>query len=122
MKLAFRMLIKTPFLTTVAIVSLALGIGANASIFSLFDQLLLRPLPVDRPRELVNLGAPGPKPGSISCNDAGNCDAVFSYPMFRDLEHEAVFAGLAGHRIFGANLAYHSQTVNGSGVMVTGSY
>jgi hypothetical protein len=64
LKLAFRRLLKTPFVSLVAIVSLALGIGANAAIFSLYDQTLLRPLPVVRPAELVNLSAPGPKPGS----------------------------------------------------------
>ena len=46
LKLAVRRLLKTPFVSLVAIVSLALGIGANAAIFSLFDQTLLRPLPV----------------------------------------------------------------------------
>ena len=48
-RLALRALFKSPFLTSVAIVSLALGIGANAAIYSLFDQLLLRPLPVNAP-------------------------------------------------------------------------
>jgi hypothetical protein len=46
LKFALRTLFKTPFVTIVAIVSLALGIGANAAIFSLFDQLLLQRLPV----------------------------------------------------------------------------
>ena len=64
MALAFRTLAKTPFVTTIAVLSLALGIGANAAIFSLFDQMLLRPLPVHEPERLVNLSAPGPKPGS----------------------------------------------------------
>ena len=68
MKFALRTLFKTPFVTIVAIVSLELGIGANAAIFSLFDQLLLQPLPVAEPERLVNLRAPGPKPGSTSCN------------------------------------------------------
>jgi putative ABC transport system permease protein len=63
LKLALRTLIKTPFVTSVAVLSLALGIGANAAIFSLFDQLLLRPMPVPAPDRLVNLSAPGPKPG-----------------------------------------------------------
>ena len=49
MRLAFRTLFRTPFVTVVAIVSLALGIGANAAIFSIFNQVLLRPLPVERP-------------------------------------------------------------------------
>src|SRR3954468_278572 len=53
--LAFRTLRKTPFVTVIAIVSLALGIGANAAIYSLFDEMLLRPLPVQEPQRLVNL-------------------------------------------------------------------
>src|SRR5438034_4873614 len=123
LKLAFRMLFKTPFVTIVAIVSLALGIGANAAIFSLFDQLLLRNLPVQEPGQLVNLSAPGPKPGGTSCNMAGSCDEVFSYPMFRDLEKiQTVFTGIAAHRTFGANLSYAKQTINGEGMMVSGSY
>jgi predicted permease len=123
LKLALRRLFKAPFVTSVAILSLALGIGANAAIFSLFNQMLLRPLPVPAPHELVNLQAPGPKPGSQSCNQAGNCENVFSYAMFRDLQkaHE-VFTDIAAHVLFGANLAFHNQTLNGQGVMVSGSY
>jgi len=126
LKFAFRTLFKTPFVTIVAIVSLALGIGANAAIFSLFNQMLLQPLPVAEPNRLVNLLVPGPKPGSQSCNQAstrGNCDDVLSYPMFRDLEREQqVFAGLAAHRLVSANIAYGGQTVNGDLLLVSGSY
>jgi predicted permease len=122
-KLAFRTLLRTPFVTTVAILSLALGIGANAAIFSLFDQMLLQALPVSEPGRLVNLSAPGPKPGSQSCNQAGDCDVVFSYPMFRDLERASTgLAGIAAHRAFGANLAFRNQTLNGEGMLVSGSY
>jgi predicted permease len=120
---AFRTLFHTPFVTLVAIASLALGIGANAAIFSLFEQFLLRPLPVEAPDDLVNLSAPGPKPGSTSCNNAGGCDEVLSYPMFRDLEREQTpFTGLAAHRTFGANLAYRNETMSGQGMFVSGSY
>ncbi len=123
LKVALRTLARTPFVTLVAIVSLALGIGANAAIFSLFNQLLLKPLAVPEPARLVNLAAPGPKPGSTSCNQAGDCDAVFSYPMFRDLERvDAPFTGIAAHVTFGANLAAHGQTENGQGLLVSGSY
>jgi predicted permease len=122
-RLAVRRLASTPFVTLVAILSLALGIGANAAIFSLFNQMLLRPLPVPAPHELVNLSAPGPKPGSQSCNQAGSCEEVFSYPMFRDLQRtQAVFTDVAAHRLFGANLSYNGQTLNGEGVLVSGSY
>ena len=123
LKLALRTLVKTPFVTIVAIVSLALGIGANAAIFSLFDQLLLAPLDVPQGERLVNLGAPGPKPGSTSCNQAGDCDQVFSYAMFRDLERvQTPFTGVAAHVSFGANLAARSQTENIQGLLVSGSY
>src|SRR5688572_3778447 len=123
LKFALRTLFKTPFVTIIAILSLALGIGANAAIFSLFNQMLLRALPVQEPVQLVNLSAPGPKPGSTSCNQAGDCDAVFSYPMFRDLERiQSVFTAIAAHRIFGANLAFAGQTLNGEGMGVSGSY
>ena len=123
LRFAFRMLFKAPFVTTVAIVSLALGIGANAAIFSLFNQVLMKPLPVERPTELVNFGSPGPKPGSQSCGEPGDCDSVFSYPMYRDLEKgQTVLTGLAGHVFFGANLAYQGQTTTGNGALVSGSY
>jgi len=124
LKLAFRTLFKTPFVTAVAILSLALGIGANAAIFSLFDQILIQSLPVQGPERLVNLSAPGPKYGSQSCNNSGDCEEVFSYPMFRDLQEAELgtFSGIAAHRIFGANLAHARQTVSGEGSMVSGSY
>ncbi|HKJ93045.1 MAG TPA: ABC transporter permease, partial [Longimicrobiales bacterium] len=123
LKLAVRSLSKTPFITAIAVLSLALGIGANAAIYSLFDQMLVRPLPVNDPGRLVNLAAPGPKPGSQSCNQSGSCEEVFSYPMFRDLEKaHGPFSGVAAHRTFGANLATPDRTLSGQGVFVSGSY
>src|SRR5438477_1290233 len=124
LKFALRTLFKTPFVTIVAVLSLALGIGANAAIYSLFSQMLLQPLPVAHPERLVNFAAPGPIQGSNSCNTAGDCDEVFSYPMFRDLEKaNTAFSGIAGHFLFGVNVAMAGQTaVNGRGVFVSGSY
>jgi predicted permease len=124
LKLAFRTLFKTPFVTIVAILSLALGIGANAAIYSLFDQMLRKPLPVVEPGRLVNFAAPGPQNGSNSCNQSGDCTEVFSYAMFRDLEKaNTSFSGIAGHFIFGVNVAMPGQTpVNGDGLFVSGSY
>ena len=113
-RLALRTLFKTPFVTIVAIVSLALGIGANAAIFSLFNQMLLRPLPVPEPDRLVNLAVPGPKPGSTNCGQAGDCDHVFSYPMFRGIAaRQSAFTALAGARMSPASLSYKGTAVAG---------
>ena len=123
LKFALRTLFKTPFVTAVAIVSLALGIGANAAIFSMFNQLLLRPLPVQDPRALVNVRSPGPKPGSNSCGSAGPCEAVFSYAMFRDLQRtQTSFTDIAAHVLFSANVAVRGQTSSEEGLLVSGSY
>jgi predicted permease len=123
LKLAFRTLFKTPFVTTVAALSLALGIGANTAIFSLFDEMLRRPLPVHRPERLVNLSAPGVMNGSTSCSQAGSCEVIFSYPMFKDLEKSpAQFSGVAAHQPFGVNIAYEKRTWNAGGVFVSGGY
>ena len=124
LKYAFRTLRTTPFVNTVAILSLALGIGANAAIYSLFDQILLRPLPVAAPGQLVNLKLPGPIQGNDSCNQSGCGDGIiWSYPMFRDLERsQTVLAGVAGHRIFGASIALGDEPTVGDGIWVTGAY
>jgi predicted permease len=121
--LAVRHLFKTPLVSAVTVLSLGLGIGANAAIFSIFEQALLRALPVPRPHELVNFSSPGPKPGSTSCGNAGGCDEVFSAPMFRDLERQqTVFTGIAAHVPFDANLSYAGQTNSGDALLVSGSY
>ena len=117
------MLLKTPFVTAIAVLSLALGIGANAAIFSMFDQLLLHPLDVSEPGRLVNLSAPGPMPGSNSCNQSGGCDEVFSYAMFRDLEKaQTPFTGIAAHRINDFSLKVRNEPMTGEGALVSGSY
>jgi len=124
LKSAVRQLRKRPALATIVILTLALGIGANTAMFSLFHQVLMRPLPVPEPERLVILGAPGPRSGSVSCSDMGACDQVFSYPMLRDLEREqTVFTGIAAHRGFSANIAADgAQAVSGEGVAVNGAY
>jgi predicted permease len=121
--LALRTLRKTPFVTTIAVLSLALGIGANAAIYSMFDQILWKRLPVAAPEQLVNLSAPGPKPGSTSCNQAGSCEDVFSIPMYQDLAREnTVFTGVAAHFLSGVSVAIRGEPSSVEAVYVTGSY
>jgi predicted permease len=123
LKHAFRTIFKSPFVSGIAILSLALGIGANSAIFSLFNEMLLKPLPATEPQRLVNLADPGPIQGSNNCGQAGGCDEVFSYPMFLDLQKANTgFSGIALHTSFGANVAYNGVTVNGDGLQVSGSY
>jgi putative ABC transport system permease protein len=122
-KFAMRQLMLRPGLTAIVVFTLALGIGANAAMYSMFHQVLLRPLPVPDPGSLVNLSSPGPKMGSVSCSNIGSCDAVFSYPMLRDLEREqTVFTGVAAHRGFGGNFTVGDQAVTGQGLLVNGDY
>jgi predicted permease len=123
LKFAYRSLLRTPIVSAVAVLSLALGIGANVAIFSIFNQLLLRPLPVHEPDRLVNLVSPGRRSGTVSCGNGGDCDGVFSYPMFRDLERgQTVFTGIAAHRDFGANIAHGGTSEGGDALLVSGSY
>jgi len=106
LRFALRTTWKAPGLSVIAITTLALGIGANTAVFSLFHQTLLRPLPVTNPDRLVNLSAPGPKDGESSSTEAGGTDDIFSYPMFRDLERlQTAFTAIGAHRLFDANVA-----------------
>jgi len=120
---AVRMLRRTPFVTAVAVLSLGLGIGANAAIFSLFNEVLMRPLPVTSPDGLVNIGSPGAKRGWTSSNNSGDSDWVFSYPMYRDLSADpGLFAGIAAQRGFRATVEWRGATRLTDGVEVSGNY
>src|SRR5580700_754116 len=86
---ALRTLRKSPVFTAVAILSLALGIGANTAIFSLVDQLILRLLPIQDPQRLVLLAGMGRHYGG---NDGRT---ALAYPMYQDLrDRNQVFSGL----------------------------
>jgi putative ABC transport system permease protein len=109
-KYALRSLARTPGFTATVVLTLALGSGANAAIFSIFNQALIRALPVPAPDELVNLSSPGPRPGRVSTSGTARIEDVFSYPLFRDLERaQNVFTGIAAHRDFAANVSATSQ-------------
>lgn len=85
-----RMLFKNPGFTTIAVIVLALGIGANTAIFSLVNVFLLRPLPVERPQELVSCFNKNTK--------NPNSYRAFSYPNYTDLrDHNKTFSSLLAH-------------------------
>jgi len=123
---ALRQLRKSPAFTLTVIVTLALGIGANAAVFTLFDQALLRMLPVERPKELVRLEWSGGFSGSMS-SFGGNTEGhnnYFSYPMYKDLrDQNQVFTGiLAASKVEEAGVSWHNQAESKDGEIVSGNY
>jgi len=116
-KYSLRTLARTPGFTAIAILTLALGIGANTAIFTLLDQILLRLLPVQNPQELVLLTMRGRHYGS---NWGGN---AISYPMFRDFQaHNQVFSEMFCRFPTSASLSFggHAELVDLE--LVSGTY
>ena len=113
---ALRMLTKNPVFAGVVVLTLALGIGANAAIFSLLDQVLLQTLPVASPDQLAVLSVYGPKeePGK---------PGTFSYPMYRDLrDRNSVFSGMIARGGVQMNVSYGDQTERVRGELVSGNF
>ena len=124
LRFAWRSLLKAPLLSLTVVLSVGLGIGANTAIFSLFHQILLNSLPVERPEELVTLTAPEEfKGGRNSTDNSGDMNYIFSYPMFRELEKRPQgMSGIAAFRSLNANLSFRQQTISGEMLIVSGGY
>jgi predicted permease len=117
LRLALRGLRKNPLFATVAILSLALGIGANAAIFRLVDQILLRTLPVRAPRELVMLAQQGEHMG----NNMGS--RMHSYPLYQDLQKRAEpLSNVLCRRLQPASVEMGRQTERVVAELVSGNY
>jgi putative ABC transport system permease protein len=111
-----RLLRKTPVITAVALLSLALGIGANTAIFSLLDSVMLRMLPVQNPEQLVSLGMRTPKQGS----GVGNS---YTNPIWEQLrDRQNVFAGVLAWFPRDFNLANGGEAQNINGMYASGGY
>jgi predicted permease len=104
---------RIPASSIVAILTLALGIGANTAIFSVINAVLLRPLPVERSSELV----------AVNETMAGNTFPTLSVPNFRDMrDRNTVLSGLAAYRILPASLGLPGASQRLWGFLVTGNY
>src|SRR4051812_46083509 len=116
-RFALRGLLRSPLFAIVAILSLALGIGANTAIFTLIDQILLRKLPVVRPDELVMLYQQGAHNGS-------NMGArMHSYPIYQEYQKRAEpLAEVMCRRLAEASVSIDNQTERLDAEMVSGNY
>src|ERR671923_2608553 len=105
LRLALRGLFRSPLFATVAILSLALGIGANTAIFTLIDQMLLRKLPVRAPDELVMLYQRG------SHNGSNMGSRMHSYPIYQDYQKRAEpLAEVMCRRLAAASVSIDNRT------------
>jgi predicted permease len=117
LRYAARTFKKSPVFAVVAVVSLALGIGANTAIFTLIDQILLRLLPVKDPQQLVLLRGRGPHYGS---NNGRN---KLSYPMYEDFrDHNTVFNGMFCRWETDLSVSSEGKTERVDGELVSGTY
>jgi putative ABC transport system permease protein len=119
---ALRQLTKSPAFTVTAVVTLALGIGANTAIYSLLDQVMLRSLPVHDPEQLVMLTSSGSDRGRISAYGGSDVD-YFSYPMYTDLrDKNSVFSGVIATDQVQVGVQWHNAPELVNGELVSGNY
>lgn len=113
LRYAVRRLAKSPGLTLIAVLSLALGIGANTAIFSLMNTALLRPLPIQKPGELV----------SVSTRTEDHISPMFSYPNYKDFrDRDQAFDGLLAYRFAPLSLSHDGINERLWGYLVSGNY
>ena len=120
LRFGLRTLRPSPVFTAVAVLSLALGIGANTSIFSLLSQVMFRLLPVAEPERLVVFHTEGQREGTSSSD---NHEAVFSYPMYRDLRNRSqVFEGVIARSSAPVSFSSGGQTERARAELVSGNF
>ena len=114
LKYALRMLVKAPTFAVIAVLTLALGIGANSAIFSVVDSVLLQPLPFKDPDRIVMAWA-------RYTNDGGNYrDGVHSFPDYVDLRDQSQsFTAMAAYTRTGGTLSLTDDAKALEGVAIT---
>ncbi|SEG30939.1 duplicated orphan permease [Bryocella elongata] len=128
LRFALRQLRRSPALAVTAVLTLALGIGANSAIFSLLDQALLRSLPVYEPQRLVILEGTGAAWDGNTSNYGGDIAAYFSYPMYKDLRDRTVpggkhvFSGLITTAPIYVGISRNGSSETTQGEIVSGNY
>jgi predicted permease len=146
LRYAWRGLTRSPLFTIVAVLSIALGIGANTAIFTLVDEVLLRSLAAKDPDQLVLVGSPQEHYGSNSGGSVGGFRDVLSFPMYEDFRDtfvdpadsaplprvtqslaappptRKVFSGMFARRAISLNVGVNGQSERVSGELVSGTY
>lgn len=112
-RFAVRSLRKSPSFTAVALITLALGIGANAVVFSILDAVLLRPLPIEQPDRLFFVEARHGNRRPFPSH---------SFPDYLDFKNGTTAIGLAAYRIAAMGLQSGSSAERAWGYLVTGNY
>jgi predicted permease len=146
LRYAWRGLTRAPLFTVVAVLSIALGIGANTAIFTLVDEVLLRTLPAKHPEQLVLFGGPQQHYGNNSGGSVGGFRDILSYPMYEDFRDNfvdpadsprlpritqplsdppptpKVFSGMFARRTISLNVGANGQSERVLGELVSGTY
>jgi putative ABC transport system permease protein len=123
LRFSLRQIRRSPGFMVTAVLTLALGVGANTAIFSLLDQALLRSLPVRAPKQLVILSAPGKAWDGYSSNNGAGAEKSFSYPMYRDLrDRGTAFDGLIATAPAEVGIARNGTSNLAHAEIVSGNY